>query len=214
MSALVNDTIVMIITMAGLSWTRGHTGLWNMIWDQGVLYFVTAVIANLIPAVVLMVDLNPVMNIMFSIPASVTTATVSTRCFVRLSEYTSRDASTPSGILYVDMTLHSFIDLPLCRASLNGAKPWTKGAAGPTTPGAGIMHQPAQSMSIQFARQGEGHPHDGVVDISASAGSDRESPTDTVRGSPDRSPSHFAPYSFNDGKFGKQSSPKEPKDFV
>ena len=106
MSALVNDTIVMIITMAGLSWTRGHTGLWNMIWDQGVLYFVTAVIANLIPAVVLMVDLNPVMNIMFSIPACVTTATVSTRCFVMLSEYAE---STSFGILYVDMTLHSLL---------------------------------------------------------------------------------------------------------
>ena len=202
----------MIVTMAGLSWTRGHTGLWNMIWDQGVLYFVTAVIANLIPAVVLMIDLNPVMNIIFSIPACVTTATVSTRCFVRLSEYASRDESTPSGILYVDMTLHPFIDLPLCRASLNGAKPWIKGTAGPTTPGAGIMHQPTQTMSIHFAHQREWHPYDGVVDISASAGS--KSPAYTIRGSSDCSSNQFAPYSFNDDRFGKQSSSKEPKDFV
>ena len=187
--------------MAGLRWSRGNTGLWNMIWDQGVFYFVTAVIANLVPAVVLMVDLNPVMNIIFSIPAIATTATVSTRCFVRLSEYASRDESTPFDILYVDMVLHSCNILLLSRASLNGAKPWTKHIAGPTTPGLGIGHQPA-------------HGTVGVVDIPAGL----MSQTNALRsGSSDYSPSHFAPYSYNDDKFdkfGKPRSPKEPEDFV
>ena len=195
--------------MAGLSWSRGNTGLWNMIWDQGVLYFVTAVIANLVPAIVLMVDLNPVMNIIFSIPAIATTATVSTRCFVRLSEYANRDEPTPSGILYVDMTLHSCIVSPFCRASLNGVKPWTKSIAGPTTP---VGHRPAQP--IQFTRRGERPPYGGtvgVVDISAGS----MSQTNTLRsGSSDYSSSHFTPYSYNDDKFGKPQSSKEPKDFV
>ena len=201
----------MVVTMAGLKWSRGNTGLWNMIWDQGVLYFVIAVIANLIPAIVLMVDLNPVMNIMFSIPAVVTTATVSTRCFVRLSEYTSTDQSTPSTILYVDMTLHPCIFLPLCSAPLNGAKPWANRIARPTALGPGIMGPPAQP--IQFTRQGEWPPHAGtvgVVDISPGS----MSQTNTLRGSSDYSSIHFALNSWNDDKFGRPWSSKEPKDFV
>ena len=95
----------MIVTMAGLSWSRGNSGLWNMIWDQGVIYFATAVVANLVPAIVLLIDLNPVMNIIFSIPAIAVTATVSTRCFVTLSEYANRGDDTPSGIMYVAMKL-------------------------------------------------------------------------------------------------------------
>ena len=98
----------MIVTMAGLSWSRGHTGLWNMIWDQGVIYFVTAVITNMVPAVLLMVDLNPIMNIVFSIPAITMTTTVSTRCFVRLSEYANRGDESASGILYVDIDASLF----------------------------------------------------------------------------------------------------------
>ena len=190
--------------MAGLSWSRGNTDLWNMIWDQGVLYFVTAVIANLVPAIVLIVDLNPVMNIIFSIPAIATTATVSTRCFVRLSEYVNRDEPTPSGIVYVDMTLHSCIVLPLCRTSLNGVKPWTKRIASPTTPGLGVGQWPAQP--IQFTRGTVG-----VVDISAGSMSETNA---LHSGSSDYSPSHFTPYSYNVDKFGKPRSSEEPKDFV
>jgi len=83
-----------------------------MIWDQGVIYFATAVVANLIPAVVLMVDLNPIMNIIFSIPAIAITATVSTRCFVRLSEYAEQVDDPTSDNTYVDITLRSYIFLP------------------------------------------------------------------------------------------------------
>ena len=200
----------MIVTMTGLRWSRGNTGLWNMIWDQGVLSFVTAVIANLVPAVVLMVDLNPIMNIIFSIPAIATTATVSTRCFVRLSEYASQDEPTPSAMLYVDMTLQFCIVLPLYRTSLNGAKPWTKRIARPTASGLDIEHQPTQT--IQFARRLEWPPHvgiAGVVDISPMARTHTRG-----GGSSDYSSSHFSPYSYNGDKFGEPRSAKEPEDFV
>jgi hypothetical protein len=95
----------MMVTMAGLNWSRGNSGLWNMIWDQGVIYYLTAVSANLVPAVVLMIDLNPIMNIIFSIPAIALTATVSTRCFVTLSEYANRGDDSTSGIMYVNVKL-------------------------------------------------------------------------------------------------------------
>jgi len=68
-----------------------------------MIYFATAVVANSVPAVVLLIDLNPVMNIMFSIPAIAVTATVATRCFVTLSEYANRGDESTSGIMYVDI---------------------------------------------------------------------------------------------------------------
>ena len=187
-----------------------------MIWDQGVIYFVTAVIANMVPAVVLMIDLNPIMNIIFSIPAIATTATVSTRCFVRLSEYANRGDETTSDILYVDITFHSCIVLPLYSSAIYDAMPWAKRLAGPThTPGPGIVHQ-VHSQPVQFTRQVERPRHinntdasTGVIDISEGS----MSQMNTLPGS-ECSSRHFAPYSFNDDKFGRPRSSKDAYDFV
>jgi hypothetical protein len=54
------------------------------------MFFLVAFVANLIPAIMLLVNLNPVINIMFSIPAIAATATCACRCFVGLSEYARR----------------------------------------------------------------------------------------------------------------------------
>jgi len=205
----------MVVTMAGLSWSRGNSGLWNMIWDQGVIYFATAVVANLVPAVVLMIDLNPVMNIIFSIPAIAMTATVSTRCFVTLSEYANRGDDSTSGIMYVDakfLLLH--LSYPFHSSSVHGANPWTKRLAGPTTsPGPGIVHKHAQP--VQFTRQVERTPHIdtiGAIMANDTIILDSMSPTKTLRVSDDSS-SNNSPYAFNEDKFDKPHS-KEAKDFV
>ncbi|CAG7853718.1 SubName: Full=Uncharacterized protein {ECO:0000313/EMBL:CCA70007.1} [Serendipita indica DSM 11827] len=87
---MFTDLTVLIVTLAGLSWSPGRSGLWRMLWDQGIMFFMIAFIANLIPAVMLLVNLNPVINIMFSIPAIAATATCACRCFVGLSEYARR----------------------------------------------------------------------------------------------------------------------------
>lgn len=63
---MFTDLTVLLVTLAGLSWNPGRSGLWRMLWDQGILYFVTAFVANLIPAVMLLIDLNPVLNIVSS----------------------------------------------------------------------------------------------------------------------------------------------------
>lgn len=175
-----------------------------MIWDQGIIYFALAVVANLVPAVVLMIDLNPVMNIIFPIPAIAMTATVSTRCFVRLSEYAERNDDAISGMTYVDTTLHSCIVLPLCSSSLHGAKPWAKRLARPTTtPGPGSAYQHTQP--VQFTRQvktGASKAGDIVVGLM--------SPTRTSRGSP----SSITPYPFNIDESDKPQSFSDPKDLV
>ena len=183
-----------------------------MIWDQGVIYFALAVVANLVPAVVLMIDLNPVMNIIFSIPAIAVTATVSTRCFVKLSEYAEQNDDNFSGMTYVDTTLHSRIVLPLCSSSLHGAKPWAKvkRPAGPTTSlGPGSVYQHAQhAQPAQFTRQvrtGTSKAGDIVVGLM--------SPTKTSHRSAS-SPSSITPYPFHIDESDKPRSSKDLKDFV
>ena len=63
---MFTDLSVLIVTLAGLSWSPGRSGLWRMLWDQGISFFIVAFIANLIPAVMLLVNLNPVINIVRS----------------------------------------------------------------------------------------------------------------------------------------------------
>jgi hypothetical protein len=87
---MFTDLTVLIVTLAGLSWSPGRSGLWRMLWEQGIMFFLVAFVANLIPAVMLLVNLNPIINIMFSIPAIAATATCACRCFVGLSEYARR----------------------------------------------------------------------------------------------------------------------------
>jgi len=63
---MFTDLSVLIVTLAGLSWSPGRSGLWRMLWDQGIMFFIVAFVANLIPAVMLLVNLNPVINIVRS----------------------------------------------------------------------------------------------------------------------------------------------------
>lgn len=66
---MFTDLLVLLVTLAGLSWSPGRSGLLRMLWDQGVMFFIVAFIANLIPGVVLLVDLNAVFNIVSPFPS-------------------------------------------------------------------------------------------------------------------------------------------------
>jgi hypothetical protein len=50
---------------------------------------VVAFVANLAVVVLLLLDLNPIMNLMLTIPAIACTSTVACRCYVSLSTYTT-----------------------------------------------------------------------------------------------------------------------------
>jgi hypothetical protein len=63
---MFTDLTVLIVTLAGLNWSPGKSGLWRMLWDQGIAFFLIAFVANLLPAVMLLVNLNPVVNIVSS----------------------------------------------------------------------------------------------------------------------------------------------------
>lgn len=61
--------------------------MWRLLLSDGILFFAISFFANTLPAVLLLVNLNPVMNIIFSIPAVGASAAMACRSFVRLSDY-------------------------------------------------------------------------------------------------------------------------------
>ncbi|KIJ56513.1 hypothetical protein M422DRAFT_773308 [Sphaerobolus stellatus SS14] len=85
------DFIILVLTFIGLYLAPGRSSLLRLIFTDGIIYFATAFIGNLIPAVMISIDLNPVMNIMFSVPAACTASIVACRSFIRVLTYSSKD---------------------------------------------------------------------------------------------------------------------------
>lgn len=60
---MFTDLTVLILTLVGLLITPGRSQLWKLLLGDGILYFLVAFLANTVPAVSLLINLNPVMNI-------------------------------------------------------------------------------------------------------------------------------------------------------
>lgn len=60
---MFTDLVVLVLTLVGLLITPGRSQLWRLLLGDGILYFLVAFVANAIPAVFLLLNLNPVMNI-------------------------------------------------------------------------------------------------------------------------------------------------------
>ena len=52
------DLLVLLLTTIGLVLSPGRSSLWHLLFRQGVGYFVVAFIANLIPAILISINLN------------------------------------------------------------------------------------------------------------------------------------------------------------
>lgn len=60
---MFTDLTVLVLTLVGLLITPGRSQLWKLLLGDGILYFLVAFLANTVPAVSLLINLNPVMNI-------------------------------------------------------------------------------------------------------------------------------------------------------
>jgi len=92
------DLVVLVLTTTGLYLSPARSSLWQLLFRQGIIYFIAAFVANMIPTIFLMLNLNSLMNIMFHVPAIVITSIVSCRSFVSLTNFTSNDVYVyPAG---------------------------------------------------------------------------------------------------------------------
>ena len=67
---MFTDLIVLILTLIGLLVTPGRSQLWKLLLSDGILYFLVAFLVNTVPAVMLLINLNPVMNVVRSFSVS------------------------------------------------------------------------------------------------------------------------------------------------
>ncbi|KEP52193.1 putative transmembrane protein [Rhizoctonia solani 123E] len=93
------DLLVLILSVAGL--TRGgngrESGLWSLLFKDGIAYFTVAFVGNLIAAIFAILHLNAAMDIMFTVPAAVFSAIVAMRCVRRLSDWAGKDVYVHSS---------------------------------------------------------------------------------------------------------------------
>jgi len=52
------DFIVLVLTTTGLVMSPGRSSLWQLLFRQGIIYFLVAFIANMVPAIFLLLNLN------------------------------------------------------------------------------------------------------------------------------------------------------------
>lgn len=90
------DLIVLLMSSIGLIRTSGRSDLWALLFQDGIVYFVVAFTANCVATVFLLLNLNPAMNIMATVPAAVASSIVACRGFVRLSTWASKEVYLPT----------------------------------------------------------------------------------------------------------------------
>ncbi|KAF7326057.1 hypothetical protein MKEN_00456600 [Mycena kentingensis (nom. inval.)] len=78
---------------------RGKSRLTKMIFKDGLLFFFVAFLANLVATVFMIMNLNPIMSVIFNVPAAIASSIVATRAVRRLTNFTTSgpEMYQPSG---------------------------------------------------------------------------------------------------------------------
>lgn len=89
------DLFVLILTVAGVfrMSTNGRTRIGALLVQQGLFYFLATFAANLLPAVITILQLSPYMSLYFAVPSSFVAVVASTRLYVQLA----REATAHNG---------------------------------------------------------------------------------------------------------------------
>ena len=92
------DLVLLILSTIGLLMSR-RPSLWELLFRDGIVYFVIAFFANLTAAVFLFLNLNHFMDVMLFIPATCITASAATRSFIRLQTHLIPNTHVQSVLL-------------------------------------------------------------------------------------------------------------------
>ncbi|KAI0081514.1 hypothetical protein K474DRAFT_1756051 [Panus rudis PR-1116 ss-1] len=87
--SMIFDLIILLLTAYKVLQLKTQSGLVSLLFYDGLIYFLCAFTANLLAAIFMILDLSPVMSIMFNVPAVVVCAIASTRAVRSLANYTN-----------------------------------------------------------------------------------------------------------------------------
>jgi len=97
---LVTNIVLLLIVITGLIPLRrsagGSYGLQRMLWNQGIVWLVLAIVAE-VPPVVFILNMNKEVNFMFQIPSPIVMSIVSSRMHRALTVYATESTEITSG---------------------------------------------------------------------------------------------------------------------
>ncbi|KAF8636935.1 hypothetical protein AX17_003186 [Amanita inopinata Kibby_2008] len=92
------DFLVLILTGCKLIYpASGRSRLVNLIFKDGLIYFVIAFLANLLATIFMLLNLNPIMSIIANVPAAIASTIVACRAVRRLTNFSTHGAEIFSG---------------------------------------------------------------------------------------------------------------------
>lgn len=89
------DFVVMVLTASKLFSTTGRSRLVGLIFNDGLIYFVIAFVANTIATTFMLLNLNPIMSVIVNVPAATASTIVACRAVRRLSDFHNQQSHTP-----------------------------------------------------------------------------------------------------------------------
>ncbi|TFK56073.1 hypothetical protein OE88DRAFT_1652664 [Heliocybe sulcata] len=93
------DLTVLVLTVTSLIRSDGRSGLWKILFTDGLVYFVATASANSVPAILNVLNLNTTMNVIATVPAATVASIAACRAVIRLQDYAKRDPYVHSASL-------------------------------------------------------------------------------------------------------------------
>ncbi|KAI0281721.1 hypothetical protein BC826DRAFT_1111202 [Russula brevipes] len=92
-STFVTDIVLLLIMLVGLLRLRvqgvGTFSLGQLLWKQGIIWFLIATLAGALPTIFLLLDLNDIWSIMFQFPWMISISIAATRMYRALTDFVS-----------------------------------------------------------------------------------------------------------------------------
>ncbi|KAG2135160.1 hypothetical protein DEU56DRAFT_401198 [Suillus clintonianus] len=104
------DILALAMTIIGLRKTPSSNVIWRTLHKQGIAYVLITCFANIIPTVMSALNLNPAMNVIFAMPASVVSTIASNRIVLSLINLQSSASTEEMGSR--DIPLTTMLTLP------------------------------------------------------------------------------------------------------
>lgn len=110
------DLLALTLTIVGLRNTPSSNAMWKTLRKQGITYVLVTCLANIVPTVVAAMNLNPAMNVIFALPATVISTIASSRIVVTFLDLQSSPSEEETSR---DVPLTTMLTLPTS-SSMNG----------------------------------------------------------------------------------------------
>lgn len=111
------DLLALTLTIVGLRNTPSSNAMWKILRKQGITYVLVTCLANIVPTVVAAMNLNPAMNVIFAMPATVISTIASSRIVVTFLGLQPSDSEEETSSR--DVPLTTMLTLPTS-SSMNG----------------------------------------------------------------------------------------------